>query len=70
MILNIRGLCVYAGLKALRPEKMPDGTVIGSKKCWFAFCISIDVQMIYTLSDTRARDCVNGHVTQIHSRKR
>ena len=70
MILNLTGLCVYAGLKALRPEKMPDGTVIGSKICWFAFCISIDVQMIYTLSVTRARVSVNIHVTQIHSRKR
>jgi hypothetical protein len=37
---------VYAGLKALRPEKMPDGTVMGLKIGWFAFCISIDVQMI------------------------
>ena len=61
---------MYAGLKALRPEKMPDGTVIGSKICWFAVCSSIDVQMIYTPSVTRARDCVNSHVTQIHSLKR
>ncbi len=59
MILNLTGLCVYAGLKALRPEKMPDGIVIGSKICWFAFCISIDVQMIYNPSVTRARDSVN-----------
>ena len=61
---------MYSSLKALRPEKMPDGTVIGSKICWLAFCISIDVQMIYTLSVTRARDSVNSHVTQIHSRER
>ena len=69
MILNLTGLCVYAGLKALRPEKMPDGTVIGSKICWFAFCISIDVQMMYTLSHTNAGDSVNRHVTRIHSLK-
>jgi hypothetical protein len=38
-----------------------------------AHCISIGVQMIHTISLchtlTRARDSVNNHVTQIHSRK-
>ncbi len=38
-------------------------------KYWLAYCISLSVQKIYTLSVTRARDCVNSHVTQIHSRK-
>ena len=42
-------------------------------KHWLAYSISIGVQMIYTLSLchtlTRARDSVNNHVTQIHSRK-
>ncbi len=38
-------------------------------KHWLAYCISIGVQMIYTLSLTRARNSVNSHVTQIHSRK-
>jgi hypothetical protein len=35
-----------------------------------ACCISIDVQMIYTLSPTRARDSVNSHVTHKHLLKR
>jgi hypothetical protein len=35
-----------------------------------ACCISIDVQTIYTLSPTRARDSVNSHVTHKHSPKR
>ena len=34
-------------------------------KYWFAYCISIDVRMIYTHTLTRARDSVNenSHVT-------
>ena len=39
-------------------------------KYWLANCISIDVQMIHTLSLARARDSVNSNVTQIHSPKR
>ena len=35
-------------------------------KYWLAYCISIGVQMIYTLSLART---VNIHFTQIHSRK-
>jgi len=39
-------------------------------KYWLTYCISVDLQMIYTHSLTRARDSVNSHVTRIHSRKR
>ena len=39
-------------------------------KYWLANCISMDLQMIYTLSLARARDSVNSNVTQIHSPKR
>jgi hypothetical protein len=35
-----------------------------------AYCISIDVKLLYTHTLTRARDSVNSHVTRIHSRKR
>jgi hypothetical protein len=35
-----------------------------------ACCISIDVQTIYTLSPTRARDSVNSHVTHKHLLRR
>ena len=38
-------------------------------KYWFACYISIDVQMMYTLSHTNAGDSVNRHVTRIHSLK-
>ncbi len=38
-------------------------------KYWLAYCISIGVRMIHTHSLSRARDSVNSHVTQIHSRK-
>ena len=38
-------------------------------KYWLAYCISMGVQLIYTHSLTRARDFVNSHITQIHSRK-
>ena len=34
-----------------------------------AYCISIDVKLLYTHTLTRARDSVNSHVTQVHSRK-
>ena len=37
-------------------------------KYWFAYCISIDVRMIYTHSFTRARDSVNvnSQITHTH----
>ena len=72
----MRGYTSY-GEKTILEQDTRSHTTTQSKhmtrvylKYWLAYCISIDVQIIYTHSLTRARDSVNSHITQIHSRKR